>query len=661
MSCPVARKGLGGVFLVAALASVGASGVAARSPVEPPPLAVYGALPSLELVEISPSGQRLAFVTVSGEQRMLVMLDLATKGQLGGVDVGRAKVRDLDWIGEDRVLITTSSTQSVPELGVFQWELFNGQIYTPGKNRLVTMLLGTRGLFPAMFSSPNVVSGSGETQVLTRAYSHEFRERMDLYRINLETGRAALAEVMGSNVTDYVLDPEGQSLARSEYDVRSRTWSLHLRSGGGFRSNWRTEAPIETPNLIGLGMNGDSVIIAADRPDMKQEGRQDAEFFDVNLATGAWRAVRFEFSPERLMFHPTTHRMMGASRATDQGRVYAFSDPNAGALWARVAQTFAGRSPELVSWSDDLRKAVVYSSGAQDPGSYYVLDLDAGSALRVGGSYEAIKPDQVAPVRPVTYAAADGLEIRGYLTTPPGVEDPKALPLVVLPHGGPEAHDVLGFDWWAQALASRGYAVLQPNFRGSTNADDAFKEAGYGEWGRKMQTDLSDGVRYLSAQGVIDPGRVCIVGASYGGYAALAGPTIDRGVYRCAVSVAGVSDLRVMVEAEASDGARRDNPATRYWNRFMGAERLGDKSLDDRSPARLADQADAPVLLIHGKDDSVVPIEQSRLMERALRRAGKPVEFIELEGEDHWLSRGETRQRMLAETVRFLQVHNPPG
>ena len=176
-----------------------------------------------------------------------------------------------------------------------------------------------------------------------------------------------------------------------------------------------------------------------------------------------------------------------------------------------------------------------------------------------------------------------------------------------------------------------------------------------------MQTDLSDGVRYLSAQGVIDPGRVCIVGASYGGYAALAGPTIDRGVYRCAVSVAGVSDLRVMVEAEASDGARRDNPATRYWNRFMGAERLGDKSLDDRSPARLADQTDAPVLLIHGKDDSVVPIEQSRLMERALRRAGKPVEFIELEGEDHWLSRGETRQRMLAETVRFLQVHNPPG
>lgn len=656
----VVRAGFRAGLVVTACAGVMASAAMAQS-VEPPPLTAYGALPSLELVEVSPSGQRLAFITVSGEQRMLVMLDLTTKAQLGGLDVGSAKVRDLDWIGEDRVLITTSSTESVPELGVFQWELFNGQIYSPGKNKLVSMLVGTRGLFPAMFSSPNVVSGSGETQVLTRAYSHEFRERMDLYRVNLETGRAALAEVMGSNVTDYVLDPSGQSLARSEYDVRSKTWSLHLRQGGGFRSTWRTQAPIETPNLIGLGMNGDSVIIAADRPDMKQEGREDAEFFDVNLASGAWRAVRFEFSPERLLFHPTTHRMMGASRATDQGRVYAFSDPTAGALWTRVAQTFAGRSPELIGWSDDLRTAVVYSSGPRDPGSYYVLDLDAGSALRVGGSYEAIKADQLALVRPVAYAAADGLEIHGYLTTPPGVQDPKNLPLVVLPHGGPEAHDTLSFDWWAQALASRGYAVLQPNFRGSTNADDAFKEAGYGEWGRKMQTDLSDGVRHLSEQGVIDPKRVCIVGASYGGYAALAGPTIDRGVYRCAVAVAGVSDLRVMVEAEASNGARRDNPTTRYWNRFMGAERLGDKSLDDRSPARLAAQADAPILLIHGKDDSVVPIEQSRLMERALRRAGKPVEFIELDGEDHWLSRGETRQRMLTETVRFLQAHNPPG
>lgn len=633
---------------------------AAAALADPAPLAAYGALPSLELLQVSPSGQRLAFVTVSGEQRVLVMLDLATKAQVGGVDVGRAKVRDLEWIGEDRVLITTSSTETVPQLGLFQQELWSGQIYDPARNRLVAMLVGTRGLFPAMFSASHVVQGTGETQVLARAFEFGHPDRLDLFRINLETGRAALAEVMGRQVRGFILDPSGQSVARSEYDSDSRTWSLYLRQGGGFRSTWRTEAPIDTPDLIGLGLNGDSVIIAAERPDLSREAPETTEFFDVNLATGDWRPVRFDFNPQALAFHPTTHRLMGASRMTDGGRIYSFADPQAANLWTQVSQTFAGRLPELVSWSNDLHKAVVFTSGARDSGTYYMVDLDAGAIMRVGGSYEEIKPDQVAPVRAVTYAAADGLEIHGYLTTPPGVQDPHGLPLVVLAHGGPASHDVMGFDWWAQALASRGYAVLQPNFRGSTGRGRAFMEAGYGEWGRKMQTDLSDGVRYLTDQGVIDPARVCIVGASYGGYAALAGPTLDRGVYRCAVSVAGLSDLRVFVDNEASDGTRRDNTTTRYWNRFMGGERLGDRSLDELSPARLADQADAPILLIHGRDDSVVPIEQSRLMERALRRAGKPVEFIELDGEDHWLSRGETRQRMLAETVRFLQANNPP-
>jgi dipeptidyl aminopeptidase/acylaminoacyl peptidase len=185
-------------------------------------------------------------------------------------------------------------------------------------------------------------------------------------------------------------------------------------------------------------------------------------------------------------------------------------------------------------------------------------------------------------------------------------------------------------------------------------------EAGYGEWGRKMQTDLSDGVRWLVDEGLVDPARVCIVGASYGGYAAMAGATLDQDAYRCAVSVAGVSDLRRMVNWEASQGIRRDNQTVRYWNRFMGADKLNDRALDTLSPALQAETADGPLLLIHGRDDTVVPIEQSRVMANAMRRAGKPVEFIELDGEDHWLSRAETRQRMLTETVRFLEANNPP-
>lgn len=611
----------------------------------------------------------MAFVTVSGEQRMLVLLDLATKAQTGGVSIGDAKVRNLQWIGEAQILITTTKLENLPEIGLFNTELPTAQIYDPAKKKLIPILTNSRGdvlnkrgsLFQAMFSSASVVQSANGPVVLVRAFNFDTPDRLDMYSIDLDSGRGRLAEVMGTSVNDFVLDPTGKSMARGEYDSASKVWSLNLRGEGGIRETWRTSAPIDIPNLMGLGMNGDSVIVAADRLDMSQAGRADAEYFDVNLATGVWRPLRFDFDPESLLFHPVTRRLLGATHVGEKGRVYAFVDPAAQALWTNVQAAFAGKAPEFVSWSDNFRKAVVLTNSVRDSGTYYIVDLDAGKLTSAGGAYTAITPDKVAPVQYISYAAADGLQIPAFLTTPPGVADPKGLPLVVLAHGGPASNDSGEFDWWSQALASRGYAVLQANFRGSSGYGDAFMEAGYGEWGRKMQTDLSDGVRYLTGLGVIDPKKVCIVGASYGGYAALAGPTLDKGIYRCAVAVAGVSDLRLMVEREASIYGRRENTAVRYWNRFMGVDRLGDRSLDERSPAKLAAQADAPILLIHGKDDSVVAIEQSRIMADALKKAGKTHELIELNGEDHWLSRTETRQRMLTETVRFLQLHNPPG
>jgi dipeptidyl aminopeptidase/acylaminoacyl peptidase len=207
-------------------------------------------------------------------------------------------------------------------------------------------------------------------------------------------------------------------------------------------------------------------------------------------------------------------------------------------------------------------------------------------------------------------------------------------------------------------MASRGYAVLQVNFRGSDGLGKALLEAGYGQWGRKMQSDLSDGVRHLVSQGTVDPKRVCIVGASYGGYAALAGATLDRGVYRCAVSVSGPSDLRRMVDWSSD---RNGHTARRYWIRFMGAKDLRDPVLGEISPAAFVDKVEIPILMIHGKDDTVVPLEQSRIMAEALKKAGKPHELLVQPGEDHWLSRGDTRLQTLEATVAFLEKHNPPN
>jgi dipeptidyl aminopeptidase/acylaminoacyl peptidase len=208
----------------------------------------------------------------------------------------------------------------------------------------------------------------------------------------------------------------------------------------------------------------------------------------------------------------------------------------------------------------------------------------------------------------------------------------------------------------SQALAAQGYAVLQPNFRGST-LDAGFLEAGFGEWGRKMQTDLSDGVRYLARQGTVDPKRVCIVGASYGGYAALAGVTVESGVYRCAVAVAGISDLRRFRKWTV---ANELSVSQRYWDRFIGISDKNDPAIAAISPIEHVSSVSAPILLIHGRDDTVVPYEQSDVMLSALKRAGKSVEMVTMKHEDHWLSRSETRLQMLQASVAFLKANNPP-
>jgi len=312
----------------------------------------------------------------------------------------------------------------------------------------------------------------------------------------------------------------------------------------------------------------------------------------------------------------------------------------------------------LVSASADFNRMIVLTQGGDDSGTFWLVDIAKKSADPIGEEYPLVKAADVGPVRMVAWHAADGLELHGVLTLPPGSE-PKSLPLVVLPHGGPEARDYPGFDWWAQAFASRGYAVFQPNFRGSDGYGVEFRNAGLGQWGRKMQTDITDGVADLGRQGIVDPKRACIVGGSYGGYAALAGVTVQQGFYRCAVADAGVSDLGDMLNYSAG---RKGVPSAgvRYWRAFMGVTSTWESSqLRPLSPAALADRADAPILLIHGKDDTVVPIAQSETMESALKSAGKPVEFVKMENEDHWLSRGETRVQMLKAAVAFVEKYNP--
>jgi dipeptidyl aminopeptidase/acylaminoacyl peptidase len=310
----------------------------------------------------------------------------------------------------------------------------------------------------------------------------------------------------------------------------------------------------------------------------------------------------------------------------------------------------------VVAISANFSRIVVYADGGGTTGTYQMVDFETKTATPLADAYPSIPNSAVGAVEIVDYQAGDGLGIKGILTLPSsGVRS--NLPLVVIPHGGPEAMDHAGFSWLAQAFASRGYAVFQPNFRGSSGHGVAFRNAGFGQWGRKMQTDISDGVAALAARGIVDAHRACIVGASYGGYAALAGVTLQHGLYRCAASFAGVSDPAALIRVWSF--ATSKNPAQRYWRSYLGVGEGNDRVPDEISPLAHAAEADAPVLLIHGKDDTTVGIYQSEQMEYALKRAGKTVEFVRLDGEDHYLSRSTTRLKMLEAMVAFVEKHNP--
>lgn len=619
----------------------------------PPPISAYGALPALEDVAISQDGSRLAYIAVTGERRTLVMQTL-DGNPLGAIEVGDVKVRGVQWAGPEHVIITTSVTESVPEWSLGKEEWFHATVYNLNDRKLWNLM----GHIP---DTANVVNGELKVMrykgewVAIAATLHKFKSNT-YRRIPLDGGPSTALEDLHNKTESVYIDRKDPTRfhATSRFDQQTDLWTLHVRDGAGWPVIYSVRQELDRPHLYGKGRTEDSLLLVV-------PGDKDDRIMEISRQGGEPRpATDDAHAYNEVLRDPVTDDMIGLGYWDDYQR-YAFFDPQDQANWAKAQRVFKGQRIDLLDWSDDRRKVVVNVQGPQNSGAYYFIDFATNQVTLIGEAFPGVAPEQVADIQPYEYKAADGLVIPGYLTLPRGRE-PKNLPLIVFPHGGPEVHDVQSFDWWAQAMASRGYAVLQPNYRGSSGYGTEHTNAGHGQWGRKMQTDLSDGVRALAADGVIDPKRVCIVGASYGGYAAMAGPTIDPGVYRCAVAVAGVSDLPAMLLAERMDaGGKRDNGSSNYWRRFMGTEKDNDPSLIEVSPARQIARLDAPILLIHGRDDTVVPFRQSQLFMEAARKAGKPAELVELKGEDHWLSRSSTRLQMLQVSIDFLEKHNPPN
>jgi acetyl esterase/lipase len=657
--------------LLAGLAALAFSQAAAA---QPPPAEAYGRLPAIGDAAISPDGTRLA-ISVGLQYRASEPDRDLTALRMVNIDTGAIEhtlappqantFRWVGWADERRAIYYISATVRPGNLVPTTFPVPRGQLMEFWRTGVVSVDTGaarllmqgreywaniglTRLLAPVegdpgfgrmiAWGGLSLMTGAGATPHLA------------VFRVDLDRGTAK--EVVSGNVQTrgYLLDERGELVARVEINERSNRWRLFTHDGGAERMILEDVSEMGLPlSLYGLLPDGRiaavnphadgarDTLLAIDRRTGESAPLYDARGSDVGTISDPWR-----------------HRIVGVRWIEDLPKQHFF-EADLQATFDAVKTRFADGYAMLASWSRDRTRVLVFGEHADDAGAYYVYEPATQRLRAVGKLYpELTAPEHLGEKRAIQYRARDGTRIPAYLTLPVGVE-PRGLPLVLLVHGGPHARDDFTFDWWASFLASRGYAVLQANYRGSTGYGYEWFDAGRGGWGDGvMQTDVEDGAAALARNGIADPRRTCIVGASYGGYSALAAAVLTPDRYACAISVNGLSDpVRMLNEAESGEYGGRGMTAE-WWRRSMGDDMA---HLRDITPVDRAGQARAPILLLHGAEDSVVPVRQSRVMADRLRGAGKNVRFVELRGDDHWLSSASTRTQMLREIETFLAEH----
>jgi dienelactone hydrolase len=636
----------------------------AATPVVPPPLEAYGKLEAMDDLQLSQDGKLIAYIAAVGDDHVFVIKRIDGP-ILQTVAANHRKTVFIQFADPDHVLMGIRGTEHVGgDMGnvelfaviVYNLKTHKGaQIYPRdgvAANPGPPVAVSHQGSHVYGYFLAGADSGADSGGVAADAGQGD---QIGLYKTDLDTLVSSLEVRGGAHATAFAVGPGGEVLARTEEFDHGKSWRVMKGADGGqVFATGKTEWG--NPEVTAYGRSKASIIL---------KGSDDGDFNpprEIDLATGIASAPLIDGATAE----PLRDR---GSRLTIGLRVggfvndAVFFDPALDAKWQSVKAAFPDEEVTLASYDDAFDRWVVRVEGPHDSGRYFLVDLTTAKATWLGAIYPQIKPDQVAAFRWYDYTAQDGTKLKGVLTLPPG-RDPKNLPLVMMPHGGPGngTYDSPHFDWWAQAIASRGYAVFQPDYRGSGGLGKSFERAGWGKWGRLMETDVSDAIPALAADGLIDPKRVCIVGWSYGGYATLAGVTIQNGLYRCAAAGGAVADLNDMMSWVKERGAGRLDPISRYWSDAMGLKSDSDPSGALWSPDKQASHADAPILLIHGKDDTVVPIRQAEMMSHALRSAGKTVELTVLPTSDHWIGNGTEANRvaMLKAMVGWLEKYDPP-
>lgn len=632
-------------FGVAAAVALAASTPALAQPPERIPVEALAELPFISEPVLSPDGKRIvARINFDGKERLAIYdLSAGPEAEPKIVPTEDLSVRWFRWAGNERILVGYNSLIFspvfifLPATRLKSYDLKAGSLMNIGKSE---GLLGD-----------DVIYVDPHGRYILLSAQEDADDTPSVNRVDLATGASIEVQKKKSNIWSWFADAEGT--VRGGVSYNDNRWSIHYRSGANgdlrrFGSGTISEDVGSVDSVSLLTGTNQGVIVTAGA-----SGRFGV--YALQLGSGTLTPL-FEHPTvdvKSIQLSPDGGQLEGVFYEDERLRV-KWMKPELEQLQAEIDRTFPGKSNLILTRSQDDNVVLLWSGGADDPGTYYVFNRKGRRMNVFASPYDRLTNAKFAPVKPVTYTARDGLKIPGYLTLPAGREA-RNLPLIVMPHGGPFIRDSWTFNPWVQLLANRGYAVLQPNFRGSTGYGRDFVGRGSGQIGKAMQDDLDDGIDWLSASGTVDPKRVCIMGASYGGYAALWGAIRNPERYRCAISYAAVTDMRAMIKYDSQLVIARRY--FRAWKqRVYGEERL---DLDSVSPLRLAGRLRVPVLVAHGEADTIVPADQSKKLVAELKKRAIPVVSAFYAGEAHGFTRNSSSVDFLKRAEAFLAIHNP--
>lgn len=640
------------LFAVVALAFAALS-VAASGPRQLLPVEAFFDDNTIPQMALSPDGSKVAMIAPNNGRYSLALLDLTTGKSSVVVHFKDENIRNVFWKGDDTLMFTSAvEGHEIPLLAS-----------TDLAGKRVKRILESRRRqddFSLFFGSLEDTFPWSDEHILILGYTSESDPRKIapsiprnatpyLYQVNVKTARRLQLSQLEPGMQDGFYDRDGNL----RLAVVIEGTDLFVRSRPANGQPWRDLAKLSPlrPDWAILGLSGDgaTAYILDYRPHDRGVLR--------TLATDTGNLGPVLFDPpageiRRLIQNRERTQLRAVVYEDDKIRHHWFDD-----TWRSLVRSleasFAGHAVTLLNISRDEKRFLFLVSNDRNPGIYYLGDLRGPtpqiqpiSALRPGLNAELMRP-----MTPIRFTARDGLEIHGYLTLPVGAEK-RPPPLILLPHGGPWARDSWGYDREVQFLASRGYAVLQVNFRGSSGFGRQFMDAGDREWGARMQDDLTDAVQWAIAQGHADPARVGIMGASYGGYAALAGATFTPELYRVAINIVGVADLKLITRYDL-----RTNPISRaIYSKRVGE---GDAFLTQRSPVHHVANIRVPTFHAYGRNDPRVEFTHWQALEAALKRAGKPYEsHIEL-AEGHGFEKAEAAIKLYRAIDAFLMKHLP--